>query len=133
MRRSLLLHLRRYVTLQNGVLALAGMIVLGSLWTTVATLQRNYVLQRQLDDLVRQVELETLRTDTLALEGQYYRSREYLEVAARDRLSRGAPGEKLVILPPAVAPAASASQAADTSAPSNFQQWMRFFFGSHAS
>ncbi len=129
---SRLKQLHSIITFQNGVLLVAIMIVGGSLWTTISTLQRNFLLQRQLDELSRRVELEDIEAQNLALEGQYYRSREYLEVSARDKLGKAAPGETMIILPQQSSAQQASAVSGDGIESSNFQQWMRFLFGSQS-
>lgn len=127
-----LYHLRRYVTLNNAAIAIAGLIALSWLWGTVVTLQKNFTLQQQVDALDQDVQIAELQNGSLEFQQQYLRSDEYLELAAREKLGRVAPGEKVIILPEV--PETSASEqrtTVPTVEPSNFQQWMRFFFGNN--
>jgi len=126
-------HWRHYVTLQNGAVALALLIALSWSWGTVTTLQKNFVLQQQVDTLDQEVELSSLQNENLKFQQNYLRSNEYLELSARELLNKTAPGEKVVILPDTsdVKDTAGQAKAVQTpiETPSNFSQWMQFFFG----
>lgn len=126
-----LIHRWRHVlTLNNGAVVLALLIALGWLWGTVGSLQKNFVLQQQVDAYDQQIELLKLENQTLGFQSKYYASDEYVELSARERLNKALPGEHLVILPPQPAVDESVSPL-KVSAPtsSNFEQWVRFFFG----
>jgi cell division protein FtsB len=124
-------HLRRYVTIQNGALALALLITLSWVVSTVVTLKNNFMYQQQVDQSNQQVQVLQLKNQNLKYQQAYLKSDEFLELSARDRLGKAAPGEHLVILPSSdkiidkqtAAPTASREQASD------FAQWMQFFFG----
>lgn len=127
---------RHYLTIQNGTIAVAFLISMGWVWGTVQTLQKNFTYQQQVDSLTQNVELEKLRNQNLQFQQQYYRSDEFLELSARQRLGKANPGEKLIILPDSrnitdkVAPTTSQQPAAVKA--SNLSQWTRFFFGDKA-
>jgi len=123
----------KYATLNNAVLAIAIFIALGWIWGSVDALGRNYKYQQQVDAARAQVELLGLQNQNLQAEQSYLQSNEYLEIAARAKLNKAMPGEKLVLLPPTVASTGSASGGAATAPDdSNFTQWMDFLFGKHA-
>lgn len=132
-----LLHrYRHYLTIQNGTIIVAFLISMGWVWGTVQTLQKNFTYQQQVDALTQNVELERLRNENLEFQQQYFRSEEFLELSARQRLGKAAPGEKLIILPDSrnivdtVTPGATSQTATVKS--SNLAQWVRFFFGDKA-
>lgn len=122
---------RRNATLNNGVLLVAGIIVLASIWSTVGTLQRNFRLQQKVDLLTQEIEVAKLEAETLELQQQYLKSPEYLELTARAKLGKAMPGEKVIILPvsPKSTPAPTATTPTPRTDKSNFQKWMQFFFG----
>ena len=128
--------IRRYSSIQNAGLLVAGFIVLGWVWGTVGTLQRNFNYQRQVDELTQSAELDKLRNENLRFQQVYLRSDEYLELSARQRLNKAAPGENLIILPDS---RGIKDTVADTATPvvttqlSNMDQWLRFFFGGQSS
>jgi len=121
---------RRHITLNNSVLAVALLIVFGSVWNTVLTLQKNFLLQQKVDLLEQQIRVSQLEVETLQLQQQYLKSREYQELIAREKLGKAAPGEKVINLPP-LPPKQQVTPTAPAVQPelSNFQKWMRFFFG----
>lgn len=129
-------HLRHYMTLNNAVLGLAIVVVLGWLWGTVGSLQKNFALQEQVDDLDQQIQIAEIENANLDFARQYYASTEYLELRARERLGKAFPGEHVILLPPTsseptvASPAATAQPVEDVT---NFKQWMRFFFGNSPS
>lgn len=131
-----------YVTMNNVVLAIAAVIAVSWAWASVQAVQRNYVLQREVDDKRRQEKLVELQTENLQFEQRYYKSQEYLTLEAKRRLGLAEPGEKVIILPPnsdmAKAADTTSSPASimttNTPEPSAFEQWMNFLFnGDHNS
>lgn len=125
----------KYLTTSNAVIGIALMIAAGFVWGSMGVMQRNYNLQKELDDKSRQLIVAQLDTDNAKLEQRYYNTNEYKELAVRERLGLGTPGESVIILPPntRVAKEADKNLTAVTTvkqAPiSNFEQWMNFLFG----
>lgn len=134
----LIYHIQhRYMTMNNAVVAIAAVIVVSWAWASVGVIQKNYALQREVDDKRRQQQLIELQTQNLAFEQQYYKSSEYQTLEVKKRLGLAEPGEKVLILP-ANTPAAraidqpqesSAASTDSTSEPSDAQQWANFLFG----
>jgi cell division protein FtsB len=129
-------HVRSQLNLNNGVLAVALLIGSTWAWSTVAAIQRNFELQQQVDALSQQIAVQELENKSQALQNKYYQTSEYLELSARERLGKAAPGEKLLILPPNTVKT-TAEEQLPTETPiasrSNFAQWMYFLFGSKRS
>jgi cell division protein FtsB len=129
----------RYVTLNNIVIAIAAVITIAWAWGSVSMMQRNYQLQRKLDDKQRELTLTELEVQTLEYQKRYYGSAEYQELSARENLGLANPGEKLLNLPPNSAWAkqygktAARSDAAVRVKPSNAEQWIDFLLGNNAS
>ena len=124
------------MTMNNVVMLIAVIIALGWAWASVQVVQKNYILQRQVDDKHRELQLVQLETDNLAYEQRYYQSSEYLSLEVRTRLGLGDTGEKTLLLPPNSAAAKADMPATSTVAPTatgpepgNFQQWANFLFG----
>lgn len=124
--------------MNNVVLALAVIIAISWAWASVQAVQRNYALQREVDDKRRSQRLLELETDNLRFEQRYYKSREYQSLEAKRRLGLADAGERVLILPPN----STAAQAADSSdktvsaetvaelpPPPPLTQWMDFLFG----
>jgi hypothetical protein len=137
-RKTYYLIRHRYFTMNNMVIAVALLIGVGWAWGSVQMMQRNFELQKEIDDKRRQLTLVQLQAETITYEQKYYKSSEYQELAIRDRLGLAMPGEKALILPPNSSAAKNADTllAAETSRqdtatpPSNFELWMNFLFGS---
>ena len=131
---KLRLLVKNFYTLDNLVLTLAVLIALGWVWGTMDTLQNNFRLQAQVNNLRQKVEEDTLKAQNLSLENQYYASAEYQELEARERLGKAAPGEHMLLLPAntVVDPQSLQSQVAKQETTSNFQAWLNFFFGNRS-
>ena len=124
-----------YLTLNNVVVVVAFIIAANWVWGSLEMMQRNFSLQKELDDKSRQLIVAQLDADNAKLEQRYYKTDEYKELAVRQRLGLVTPGESLLILPPnsqAVIDAeeAVAIKSVVTVVPtSNLSQWMNFLFG----
>ncbi len=125
---------RSFYTLDNIVVTVAVLIALGWVWGTMESLQNNFRLQAQVNNLRQQVERDSLIAQNLELENQYYASSEYLELEARERLGKAAPGEHMLLLPANTVSDSQASQNQITPSgqTSNFQAWLNFFFGNRS-
>ena len=127
-----------YVTPNNIVIAVAFLIGAGWVWGSVGAMQRNFDLQKAVDAKQRQEQLLDLETQTLAFEQNYYKTAEYQELAARDRLGLAMAGEKVLILPPNSAAAKAEDtqgttkvSSVPTKPPTHFVQWLNFLFGAN--
>ena len=121
------------ITVQNAGLAVAVIIAFVWVWGAVATLQQNYQHQRRVDANSQQIELMKLQNQNFEYMQAYYRSDEFLELSAREKLGKAFPGEKLVILPSSDhikdTQSSTAAVSGITEEESNFSKWMDFFFG----
>lgn len=136
--RKLMYRIRnKYLTLNNVVIGIAFLIAASWVWGSLGVMQRNYALQKEVDLKQRQLQLAELETKSMELEKRYYATREYQELAVRQDLGLGLPGERVLILPPNTQAAKDADIVASdvviTDAPqiSNFEQWMNFLFGTN--
>ncbi|HUC96092.1 MAG TPA: hypothetical protein VMR16_00290 [Candidatus Saccharimonadales bacterium] len=124
-----------YLTLNNAVIFVAFVIAANWVWGSLGMMQRNYTLQKELNDKSRQLIVAQLDTDNAKLEQRYYQTDEYKELAVRQQLGLGTPGESVLILPPNSAAVIAADSTVATNstiktAPiSNFGQWVNFLFG----
>jgi len=76
-----------------------------------------------------------LETQALEHEAAFYQSREFQELAARERLGLANPGERVLLLPPNSEEATNRHSVVDMSeseGESNLYQWMTFLFGGSA-
>jgi hypothetical protein len=122
------------MTLNNGVILIAAMITCGWIWGSLGVMQRNYALQKELDDKKRELIVSQLALDNAKLEQRYYKTFEYQELAVRERLGLGTAGERALILPPNSEEAKTSDSGLQTNTvkavqQSNFEQWMNFLFG----
>lgn len=136
--RKLIYRIRnKYLTLNNVVIGVAFLIAASWVWGSLGVMQRNYALQKEVDLKQRQLQLAELETKSMELEKRYYGTREYQELAVRQDLGLGLPGEKVLILPANSQSAKDADTtisdvaAVDTLQVSNFEQWMNFLFGAN--
>ena len=125
------------MTLNNIVILAAFLIAASWVWGSLGMMQRNYNLQKEVDDKKRQLQLVELQKDNLELQKRYYQTREYQELAVRETLGLVMPGEKVLILPEnsqaakeADAPAEARVVAVDQT--SNLEQWINFLFGGYS-
>lgn len=128
----------QYMTFNNVVMLVAFLIAFGWLWGSLQVMERNYMLQREVDNKQRQLVVTELQKETLELQKRYYETNEYKEMAARESLGLVMPGEKVLILPQNTEAAKEADQApggapvAAAQESGNFEQWMNFLFGGYS-
>ena len=128
-----------FLTINTLVITGAAIITLGWVVGSLDVMQRNYERQRTLDQKVQQQQLIELETRNLELETAYLKTTEYQERAARQYLGLASSGEHALILPSRpgdTAPVSSTPTTAASPTPvraSNYEQWLRFLFGSRAS
>lgn len=118
----------------NQIVRIVGIVIAASLiWQTVKVVQRNYTLQGQVDRLEDEVAVLELQNQRLKYDIEYYKTDEYLELAARKEFNKRASGERVVAL--------SKDDAIDVPLPEdridtlvkpqyqeNFEQWLFFLF-----
>lgn len=134
------LHLKRllyrvqrdYLTVNNIVIVAAALLAISWAWGSIESMQQNYELQRAVDNKKQQLEVEKLKVALLNYEAKYYESEEYQELAVRQRLGKGIPGEKQLIVPSTDTTNPAQNTATNPQPVSNFQQWMNFLFGGNA-
>ena len=127
---------RTQVTVHNiGMLAIV-VVALSVSWTSTKIIQRNYGLLKEISVLEQKVRLDELAVENQKLMNEYYKTDAYLEIAARKQFNKALPGEKLMLVPKALA-----IQKVSDLIPSQvtrpeqkeglrkWQQWMRFLSG----
>lgn len=126
--------------MNNVVLAVAALVTVSLAWSSVQAIQRNYALQREVDDKYRQEQLVRLQTENLQFEQRYYKSNEYLALEAKRRLGLAEAGEKVLILPPNSTAAKEADDmnqitaeagASELPPPPPLSQWIDFLFATN--
>ena len=126
------INIKKHLTRNNLVLLGAAIVALVLLVLSVEAMQKNYQLQRQVDEGSTANEVQALENENLRLKQMYFQTDEYKELEARDKLNKAFAGEHLVHLPPVdkevVIETGDAVRPVDTR--SNFERWIEFFFGS---
>lgn len=95
--------LKQLVDVRNIVLYIFGIVVLAIAWSGARTVQSNYDLQKQIVKLRQENEVLSLQNGNASLQNEFYKTNEYLELSARQNLGLAAPGEKVLVVPQAVA------------------------------
>lgn len=72
-------------------------------WSGIKVVQTNYNLQKQISTMQQENDIKRLENSNLALKNKYLETDQYLELAARRDFNKALPGEKLLIVPEAVA------------------------------
>jgi cell division protein FtsB len=105
-------------------------------WSSIRTIDSNYRLQKQISELSQQNDLQHLSNANLKLQNNYYKTDQYLELAARQNFGLARPGEIELIVPKEVALAHSVPAAATEQSKAagvqpfwqhNMQAWVDFF------
>lgn len=117
-----------------GMLIIVGVAVfwLGFMTITIDVMNRNYRLQRQVDQGALDNQVIEIQNENLRLEQAYYKTNEYLELSARALLGKALPGEHLVLLKRAeVADTNQGKTDQQFEQRSNLDQWLDFLSGKH--
>lgn len=85
-----------------GLIAFGVIAILVS-WSGVKSIQTNYELQKQISEAQQQNDIARLENNNQRLKNEYYKTDQFLELAARRQFGKGAPGETLYVVPKAVA------------------------------
>lgn len=133
-RRIFYIVKNKYMTLNNIVLVIGIMISVGWVFGSLGVIQRNYKLQKELDDKKRQLIVAQLDKAKAELQQKFYMTDEYKELAVRSTLGLGLPGESVLILPKNSEAAKSADERLQSTKASsdiieeesNFAQWIDF-------
>lgn len=120
------------ISLNHIITAVIVGVVLILVFMIVRVLEQNYQSEMYIEEATLENEIQEIENENLALQQEYFRSTEFLELSAR-KANKAFPGENLVIL--------SESQEAEkvnvgvATAPSdertNFEKWLEFLFGAH--
>ena len=115
-------------------------IVLLVSWSGVKAIETNYGLQKQISKLQQENAVKKLANQNLKLQNEYYKTPQYLELAARQDFGLAAAGETVLVVPRHVAMAntvdvpkpstgAKPAQKEKTSMyERNFNAWLDFLF-----
>ena len=123
----------KYLTTNNIVVAIGLVIAAGFIWSSLDVMERNYTLQKELDDKSRELIVAQLDEASAELEQRYYKTDEYKELAVRQRLGLGSAGESVLILSDDSTTKASDNSTSNTTVVAeqkgNFWQWVDFLSG----
>jgi cell division protein FtsB len=134
-------RVKRLVDVRNLGLYLFTLFVLAITWSGVKTVQDNYELQKRISTLKQENAVLELQNSTAALQNQYFKTDQFLELAARQQLGLSAPGETVLLVPetvsrryvdPDLGPATSQSQssaAKNSIIMQNLESWRDFLLG----
>jgi cell division protein FtsB len=100
LRHPLLAHL---TDIRSIGLVVFAIIVLLVSWSGVRAIQTNYQLEKQIARMQQENDLQKLKNENQKLKNQYYKTPQYLELAARQNFGLAMPGEKELIVPKEVA------------------------------
>lgn len=95
--------LNSFRDIRNVVLYIFAVIVIAITWSGVKTVQVNYELQKKISLIKQQNDVLQLENQNAQLQNQYYQTNQYLDLAARQNLGLAGSGEKVLLVPKAVA------------------------------
>lgn len=131
---------KQLFTLNNLLYLLAVALAFFIVWKTVDVVLENYALQKKVDDLENEVAVLELENEKLVFNNEYYKTDSYLELAARDKFNKKAPGERVIYVPIYEAPVEAESDTPENEATDdkserekNIDQWLYFLFGREPS
>ena len=118
------------VKLGNAIAILIFIAMIIWVWATIVALNKNYEMEKQVEMGRLENEIQEIENENLKLQQVYFKTDEFLELAAREKLNKALPGEHLVILPETpktkVVDTGIAATAVDDR--SNFEKWLEFLF-----
>lgn len=91
--------LQRYLNSNDLILVLALVVGAALGWNTIVAMQKNYRLQQKYNSLKAEVDLQEIENQNLKYQIAYLKTDAFLELAARDKFNKAAPGETMVYLP----------------------------------
>jgi cell division protein FtsB len=120
-----------------GLVVFAVVVLLIS-WSGVKSIDTNYRLQREIARLQQENQVAKLDNSNAALQNEYYKTNQYLELSARQNLGLAKPVETELIVPkevalkhtvnlPATANTVAEATGKQPAYQKNFQAWVNFF------
>ena len=120
-----------FLTVHNVATAAALILGLVFSYNTITATTRNWQLEQKMKERSLEAKVLQLEVDTLKLEQEYYKTKEYQEIMARAKQGKMLDGETMVILPDNSEKAIKKYEDFDgdtTSERSNFEEWLDFLF-----
>ena len=120
------------ITLDHIITAVIVGVVLVLVFMIVRSLEQNYQSETYIKESLLENEIQEIENENLALQQEYYASKEFLELSAR-KANKAYPGEHLVILPDTNEDEKVNVGIASTPSDQrlNIEKWFEFLFGSH--
>jgi len=132
--------IKQVFTLNNLLYFLAVALAFFIVWKTIDVVLENYSLQKKVDDLENKVAVLELENERLIFNNEYYKTDSYLELAARDKFNKRAPGERVIYVPYYEPPVEEQSDVPGddiiddkSEREKNIEQWLYFLFGKEPS
>ncbi len=126
----------RFFSPSSIILFISIGICLACTWGAISAMSRNWELAEEVTNKKHEQALLKLEVETLELENEYYKSDEYLELAARKYQNKKLPDETLIYLPDNSEAAihkydedSKVEENEVVTSRSNFDQWLEFLFG----
>ena len=117
------------------VIAVVGVLLVVWLgYNTTKVILRNYELTQKIEDLENEIAVLQLENQNLEFQIGYFQTDAYLELEARDKLTKVADGEKLLVLPDGrydslQTESLPGQSTQELEAVSNFKAWVEFLVG----
>lgn len=128
-------------TLNTLLYVVALLIALSLSWNTARVIERNYALEQEVDSLEEEIAILDLENQNLKFNIEYYKTDDFLEIAAKEKFNKRASGERVAVFekdefePTNTAltyqPDEEPEQAPDYQ--ENFNAWWDFLFNSESS
>ena len=74
-------------------------IALSVTWSSIKIIQKNYELEKQINQLQQEVTIQDQTNKNQELKNDYFKTDAYLDLAARKYFGKSVPGEKLILVP----------------------------------
>lgn len=112
------------------ILSIAGIVLVFILVSLAQELNRRWQYQREVEQLKQEVYKSEQQLTKLANLNTYFKTEEYKERLAREKLNYRAPGEKVILIPQDTAEPSSAKASEGRPAPaaSIARRWWNAFF-----
>jgi cell division protein FtsB len=124
-------NIHKHLTIENIAVVLAFGFALFCAISAVGSLQKNYELLTRVREGQLTNEVLKLKNANLRLQQTYYKTNEFLELAARTKLNKAMPGENLVLLPKSdyTNVKSEETKKAGSGELTNTQKWAQFLLG----
>ena len=90
-------RLESFFSLNTLLYAIALVIAVSLSLNTVSVIERNYTLEQEVESLQEEISILSLENENLKFNIEYYKTDDYLEVAAKEKFSKRGTGESVVV------------------------------------